>query len=265
MGLELLDNPELWATLFYPRPAQPAFDGSNGIYDGTIPVEGDVVLGYRFYAQQKPTPVVVYFHGNGEITTDYDGIYPEFRDVGLSLLVVDFRGYGWSTGQPTMTTLLNDVEAVYKALPSIMERAGVSDSPCYLMGRSLGSGPAIHLASSHPNVFKGLIIESGFADVTPLLVRRGFPMELLAGQPDPVGNVRKIQALSMPLFVIHGEDDRLLSVSNGQQLYDVSNAAIKRIYRIRRAGHNDLLWIGREQYFSAIADFVRLTQTNDEN
>lgn len=265
MGLELLDNPELVATLFFPRQAEPSFDGSNGIYDGTIPVDRDVVLGYRFYAQQKHSPVVVYFHGNGEITTDYDGIYPEFRDIGLSLLVVDFRGYGWSTGQPTMTTLLNDVEAIYKALSSLFKRAGLDDPLCYLMGRSLGSGPAIHLASSHPEAFKGLIIESGFADVTPLLVRRGFPMELLAGEPDPVGNVRKVQALSMPLLIIHGEEDRLLPVSNGQQLYDSSNADIKRILRIRRAGHNDLMWVGKEQYFSAIADFVRLTQTNDEN
>jgi fermentation-respiration switch protein FrsA (DUF1100 family) len=69
----------------------------------------------------------------------------------------------------------------------------------------------------------------------------------------------------MPLLVIHGEEDRLLPVSNGQQLYDASNADIKRISRIQRAGHNDLMWVGREQYFSAIADFIRLTRTPDEN
>lgn len=265
MGLELLDNPALLTTLFFPRRADPSFDGSNGIYDGTLPVEDGIVLGYRLYAGKNLSPVVVYFHGNGEIATDYDGVYPEFQSIGLALLVIDFRGYGWSTGQPTMTTLLNDVEAVHKALPLILERGGLAGRSCYLMGRSLGSGPAIHLASSYPEAFTGLIIESGFADVTPLLARRGFPIEILAGQPDPVGNVRKIASLAMPLLVIHGEEDRLLPVANGQQLYDSSNADIKRISRIRRAGHNDLMWVGRDQYFSAIADFIRLTQASDED
>ena len=265
MGLELIDNPAVLATLFYPRQAQPAFDGSNGIYDGTIPVGEDVVLGYRLYAQQKQSPLIIYFHGNGEIATDYDDVCPQFELIGLSLLVVDFRGYGWSSGQPTMKSLLDDVEAIQKALPTILDQANLGRNSQYLMGRSLGSAPAIHMASLYPDSFDGLIIESGFADVTPLLVRRGFPVEVLAGLPDPVGNVRKIESLGMPLLIIHGEEDRLLPVANGQQLYDVSGAEMKRICRIPRAGHNDLMWIGKEQYFSSIARFIQATQNHNED
>jgi hypothetical protein len=64
--------------------------------------------------------LVVYFHGNAEVTTDYDSAAPEFAAIGASLMVVDFAGYGWSTGSPKISTLPADAEAVSRHLPSIL-------------------------------------------------------------------------------------------------------------------------------------------------
>jgi pimeloyl-ACP methyl ester carboxylesterase len=124
------------------------------------------------------------------------------------------------------------------------------------MGRSLGSAPAIHAAHHYPARVKGVIIESGFAHAIPLLARLGLPAHLLANLPDLMGNIHKITEINLPLLVIHGEEDNLIPVNNGQALYDQSPASTKRILRVNGAGHNDLLMVAAQSYFAAIADFL---------
>lgn len=260
MSLALLDNPLINNTLFYPRSAQMGTSQLHNVIDGTLPVDDDVVLGYRGYQHPKPTaPLLLFFHGNGEIATDYDGMAQEFLDCGVSLLVVDYRGYGWSTGEPKVSTLLSDVEAVHNKLPDLIKTLQLESTTQYIMGRSLGSAPAIHLAHQHPETYQGIIIESGFAHVLHLLMRRGFPSNFFNGAADPVGNLRKIKNLDLPLLVIHGEKDQLIPVNHGQELYDNSPAETKKLLRIRQAGHNDLLWWGKKDYFDAIRKFIKQT------
>jgi len=256
MSLDLLDNPLINATLFYPRRAEPGSNQRPGVSDGAISVSDDVELGYRLFAAEPALPVVLLFHGNGEIAPDYDDIAPLYHRAGASPLVVDFRGYGWSTGQPSVPTLLSDVDAVYGALPGLLENAGLTGD-LFVMGRSLGSAPAIHLVHEYADTFAGLILESGFAHILPLMAQMGLPTARLAGLPDPVGNVRKLAEVDLPLLVIHGERDTLLPVGNGQALYDVSPASHKRILRVPRAGHNDLLFFAPDEYFEAITRFIK--------
>jgi alpha-beta hydrolase superfamily lysophospholipase len=255
LSAALLDNLVVLSVLFHPRQAVPE-PGRVGIDDGTIPVEGDIVLGYRLYVHKAGAPVIVLFHGNGEIASDYDDVAAHYHRAGASLLVVDYRGYGWSTGWPLVSALLSDTEAVRDALPAILRRAGLSDSPLFVMGRSLGSACAIHLAYNHSNLLKGIIIESGFAQVFPLLAELGVPVDSLGDFPDPIDNVGKIQATPLPLLVIHGEQDSLIPIADGESLFDASPAPLKSMIRIGGAGHNDLLFHGMEPYFTAIARFI---------
>lgn len=253
----LLDNPLLLSILFHPRSDKPGQHNSPNIYDGAVPVEDGVVLGYRLYAHPAHVSVIVYFHGNGEIASDYDTIAPMYHHAGASLLVVDYRGYGWSTGQPRLSTLLSDTEFVCAALPDILTAVNLTDQKMFLMGRSLGSACAIHMAHQHPELFKGLIIESGFAHALDLIERLGLPVRMLPGISDPIGNDQKIKTVRTPLLVIHGELDNLIPISEGEALYQESTAPLKRIVRIPHAGHNDLLYSGLDQYFGAIADFLK--------
>jgi alpha-beta hydrolase superfamily lysophospholipase len=255
LSAALLDNPIVLSVLFYPRRSAPE-PGRTGIDDGTIPVVGDIVLGYRLYTHKAGAPVIILFHGNGEIASDYDDLATLYHRAGASLMVVDYRGYGWSTGRPLVSTLLSDTEAVRDALPAVLGRAGLSDSPLFVMGRSLGSACAIHLAYNHSNLFRGIIIESGFALVFPLLAGLGVPVDKLGHIPDPIGNIPKIQATPLPLLVIHGERDSLIPIANGETLFDASSAPLKSMARIAGAGHNDLLFHGMELYFTAMARFI---------
>ncbi len=256
MQLSDLDNPLVLSTLFYPRPDRPGTSQLDNTHDGTILVEDDVVLGYRLYAHQPGAPVILYFHGNGEVANDHDYFAENYRKAGASLLVVDYRGYGWSTGQPKVSTLLSDVEPIMAQLGELLRNNGLSEQRLLVMGRSLGSAPAIHAAHLYPDRFKGIIIESGFSRATRLLARLGLPQIVTDKLPDPVGNDRKLAELNLPLLVIHGENDTLLPVTHGQELYDASPAEHKRILRVRGAGHNDLMFAGLRAYFDAIADFI---------
>jgi hypothetical protein len=250
------DHQLVQSMLFYPRSAEPGSARPN-VIDGTIPIEDGVRLGYRLYKYDPAAPVIVYFHGNGEIAPDYDDQAPEYHRIGASLIVIDYRGYGWSSGRPTTTSLLPDAEIAAAALPQILTAAGLGDPPLFLMGRSLGSLPAIHLAHLQPDRWRGLIIESGIADILPLLARFGLPIATMMNLEDPVGNRRKIAATPLPLLVIHGENDQIVPAADGQALYDESPAEYKRILRVRGAGHNDLLFVAFDSYFESVYTFLR--------
>jgi len=275
MDTHLLDDPVLLSILFYPRPAQPSWDAQPArtvpphIHDGLIPEGDGVELGYRLYVHKADAPVILYFHGNGEIASDCDELAPEYHRAGASLLVVDYRGYGWSTGRPRLSTLLPDAEEVLKAMPDVLKKGEIStDAELYVMGRSLGSACAIHAAYTAPERFTGLILESAFADVIPLLIRLGFPAQMLAqvsgDGPDPINNVGKMKAIHLPLLVIHGEQDNLIPFSNGQKLYETSPAALKYLVRISGAGHNDLLLYGLDRYFGAVSQLIRETSHREK-
>ncbi len=258
MSLKLFDNMVIRSVLFYPRPSRPGYSSLSNVHDGTIVVEEDVELGYRLYAYQPGAPVILYFHGNGEIVSDHDMFAHRYHGAGASLLVVDYRGYGWSTGEPLVSVLLSDAEKVVDALPDILHGAGLADSPLFVMGRSLGSAPAIHVASMRTDRFKGLIIESGFSSAPRLLKHLGIPDSIAeAIFPDPVANEHKLSEIDLPLLILHGERDTLLPIRNAEELYAASNAQDKRFERIANAGHNDLMFFGMAQYFSAIARFLK--------
>lgn len=264
MDINPLDDPRITSNLFFPRPAEPGNSRIPNTVDGTLPADGDVVLGYRLYQPEKPTALILYFHGNGEVAADHDGIVPLYFEIGAALLIVDYRGYGWSTGRPLTTRLAPDGDHVMKALPNILPES-LQSLPKFVMGRSLGSAPAIYVAHHYADQLKGVIIESGFADIPSVFRRQEIPAvaKLLVNGMSallPLSNSRRLAKTDLPLLVIHGERDTLLTIENGEKLYDSSPSTRKTFIRIPGAGHNDLLFYGSDVYFDSIAQFMREAQ-----
>jgi len=250
----LFDNQMVRSMVFYPRMARPHYTETptGPISDGTITADGRIVLGYRLYRHSATAPLIVYFHGNAETAPEHNGVAALYAKIGLSLLVIDFRGYGWSTGQANISTLLTDMTGIYAAMPDLMQRHDIPMAPLFLMGRSLGTGCAIHMAHDYPDGFRGLIVESGFTE----LLKLSIVPDAFTKLAEPINSLQKMHDVQLPLLVIHGERDTLIPVEHGQALYDASPATIKRIARIARAGHNDLLVFGISTYFDAIEQFV---------
>ncbi|MEW5921547.1 MAG: hypothetical protein AB1796_11505 [Bacillota bacterium] len=95
-----LDRHSILRNAFFPRRGlSPCPDRA---FDLRIPVDGDVSLHCRFYYGRDGYPTILYFHGNGEVAGDYDGFAPYYHRAGTNLAVAEYRGYGASSGIPTI-------------------------------------------------------------------------------------------------------------------------------------------------------------------
>lgn len=215
-----------------------------------------VMVGGRLYPAGRDAPAILYYHGNGEIAADYDSIGPLFVMLGITLLVVDYRGYGRSDGVPTAADLLADAMTVFDAAGGVLGANGLVPSRLYVMGRSLGSAAAIEVALHVGEQLGGLIIESGFADTFALLARLGVFVRGADEERDGFGNAVKMERVTARTVVVHGQEDVLIPASDGRELYRRCAALDKRLVLIPGAGHNDMLMIGTARYFDAIRTFV---------
>jgi fermentation-respiration switch protein FrsA (DUF1100 family) len=252
-----LDRPEVGALIFHPRPelGPPSF--RQGVSDHLIGVDQDIKIGARFHMAAPECATILFFHGNGEIAADYDDLGPLYNELGINFMVVDYRGYGRSSGTPMVSTMMRDAHAIFEYVHAWLH-ANSYNGPLIVMGRSLGSASALELAAGHPSRMDGLIIESGFAFAGPLLQLLGIDTKAI-GFKEKAGfaNLDKIRTYSGPTLVIHAEFDHIIPYSDGQALYDASPSPAKRILRIDGANHNDIMMRGMGDYLNAIDDFTR--------
>ena len=253
---ETLDRPEVLRALFHPRPEYALAGAVSGVQLVSVEVEPGISTGGRLYVAGADAPAILYWHGNGEIAADYDDIAPLYVGMGITLFVVDYRGYGSSEGSPTCHNLVLDARAAFDASGGIFEEYRLAPSRLYVMGRSLGSAAAMEVAARGDDRLSGLIIESGFADTLALLARLAVRVEGITQYSDCFDNADKISRVAVPTLIIHGQNDVLIPAANGEELFRCSGALDKRLLILPGAGHNDLMLVGGEEYFQAIRAFV---------
>lgn len=243
-----LDHPVLSERYFYPWPCR---------FQDPFFIEGDGFrLGCRYRVVSPAAPTIVHFHGNGETVADYVGKFEDkIAAIGANLLLVDYRGYGMSSGMPALAAMLGDVELVVSA-------SGLDQARIIFFGRSLGSLCAIHGASVFPHA-AGLIIESGIADPLERILMRVEPWQLdtdLAGLREAVDRVlnqqRKIASFRGRTLVMHTRNDDLVPVSHGERLFSWANEP-KGLLVFERGDHNTIMPANEAAYFAAVRQFVR--------
>lgn len=250
------DRPEILMFLFHPRPEWGSPRSTGSSEDLLIPVEGDVAIGARFHRAGNHSPTILFFHGNGEVVADYDDLAQLYLNEGINFLPVDYRGYGRSSGRPTITAMMRDAHVIFGFVQKLLQERGHS-GPFILMGRSLGSASVLELAAQYQDRVDGLVVESGFAYSRPLLRLLGADMDALGvREEDGFRNRDKISAFEKPTLVIHTERDHIIPLSEGQALYDASPATDKRLLIIPGANHNDIFLKGITEYMAAIREFV---------
>jgi fermentation-respiration switch protein FrsA (DUF1100 family) len=250
------DIPEIAMFLFHPRPEWRAPTMGQGTESHLIPVERDVAVGARFYLASSKSPNILFFHGNGEIVADYEDIGMLFVQTGINFLPVDYRGYGQSTGRPTVTAMMRDAHVIFDYVRNWRKDQKFT-GPLLVMGRSLGSAPALELACHYPRFIDGLIIESGFACISPLLRLMGVnPVQYGLSEEQGPRNLDKIRQWDKPLLVIHAEYDQIISFGEGRALYDASPATDKKLLMIPNATHSDIFFHGMNAYLRAIRELT---------
>ena len=111
LSYEKIDHNDVSQVIFYPRKdsVSPQLDRGNHL----IPVDDSISISSCFHLANPEDPHILFFHGNGELASDYDDIGPQYTRQGLSLLAVDYRGYGNSDGTPSASTMMHDACAIF--------------------------------------------------------------------------------------------------------------------------------------------------------
>ncbi|MFV0439383.1 MAG: alpha/beta hydrolase [Desulfopila sp.] len=250
-----LDHPEILSYIFrprrYDRPAPPP-----GSSDVDLMVAKDVLIGCRFYRASTTAPTLLFFHGNAETVGDYDKIASKYKEFGINLMMATYRGYGWSTGQPSVGTMLEDAETILQETLVWLAQRGF-DGPLCVMGRSLGSASAIDLVARHQDLIKALIIESGFGDTLPLARSLGIDTENSdITEADCFRNCEKIEEIKIPTLILHGAADTLILPRLAEKLQACSGARAKQFLLIPGAAHSTMIATGGDTYFSTIKAFI---------
>jgi len=193
--------------------------------------------------------LLLFFHGNaGNISHRLDSI-ALFQGLGLNVLIVDYRGYGQSTGKPSEPGMYRDVEAVWDYATT--ER-GFPPSDIIVFGRSLGGSVAAWLSARRQPA--ALIVESTFTSAPDLAAELYWwlPARLLTRlRFDTRAQLKQIQC---PVLIIHSRDDDLISFSHAQALIAAASSP-KRLLAIR-GDHNSGFLESGETYVSGLRFFL---------
>jgi fermentation-respiration switch protein FrsA (DUF1100 family) len=192
---------------------------------------------------------LLFFHGNaGNNSHRLDSIRL-FNELGLSVLIFDYRGYGQSTGKPTEKGTYRDADAAWQYL---VEQRGIPPEEIILFGRSLGASIAADLATRQTAA--GVILESAFTSV-PDIAAQLYPWLPVRWLSRYRYNTRKNLAdIHSPVLIVHSRDDEIIPYSNGERLYEAANEP--KLFLELRGGHNDGFMVSGDSYLRGLEVFI---------
>ena len=209
--------------------------------------------------------VVLFFHGNSSnIGGNVQNAY-RFHKLGFDVLLIDYRGYGRSTGDfPSEAQIYQDIEIVWNYL---VNQRQINPQNILVYGQSLGGSIAIELATRHPQM-AGLIIQSSFTSMENMVNYRGgyykfFPIKLILHQK--FDSLSKLRKLDIPILLVHGKDDVSVPAYMSEQLFAVSPAKIKDLYIVPGANHGNVAAIAGDEYLHRINEFVNQLKNRSLN
>ncbi|MEE9294237.1 MAG: alpha/beta fold hydrolase [Phycisphaerae bacterium] len=247
--LYLLQDGLIFASHFTPAAM------SGPYMAGTVVIPLEVEDGERVEAwfipapgcnEDRPAPVVVFFHGNAELIDFQDDVVRGYHRLGFSVLLPEYRGFGRSGGKPSQDAVRADA---VRFLDAVKQRPDVDASWIVFHGRSLGGALAADLATQRKPA--ALILQSTFTSMTAM-ARRFLVPGFITRQPFRTDRVLK--SLDVPVLIFHGTGDSVIPVSHGRRLAKLARNAGYVEYR---CGHNDLPPRDQEdQYWGEIESFL---------
>lgn len=209
-----------------------------------IPVGKDETLAAVYLNHPAATHTLLFSHGNAEDLGNVVPFMQQFHQMGYSVLMYDYRGYGTSSGKPSTRKAKADIEAAYHWL---IKEQGIKPEQIIVQGRSVGGGPSAWLAARYP--VGGLILESTF--VSAFRVRTHWPITPW----DKFNNLKAMKNITCPALVIHARNDRIIPFWHGEALYNAAPEKKMNLW-IDDAGHNDYAYVAGSAYFEAIQRFT---------
>lgn len=214
--------------------------------------DGERIHGWYVPATQSgdTNGVVLFFHGNaGNISHRLDSI-TIFNRLGLDVLIVDYRGYGESTGKPSEEGLYTDGRAAWDYLTI---QRGIDPQRIVIFGRSLGAVVGASIAADQSPA--GLIIESGFTSGVDMARRLYWflPARLIIRLEFPL--IEFVREVRGPVLVIHSRDDEIIPFDMGETLFKTIQSQDKTFLEIW-GGHNTGFYLSEDVYIPALEVFT---------
>jgi fermentation-respiration switch protein FrsA (DUF1100 family) len=235
--------------MYFPDPERvpPASFALTGVEERVLTAPDGARL-VAWYGRAKPgRPTILYFHGNAGNLGNRSERFRKYLARGLGVYMLSYRGYNGSTGSPTERDNVADATLAYEALRS----EGVRVEDIVLYGESLGSGVAVQLAAAKP--VGGVILDAPYTSIVDVAAKAYpyFPVRWFMF--DRYETLRHLPQVHAPLLVIHGEEDGIIPVAMGRDVYAAANAP-KEIATFPGAGHSDHhLYGSTEEVFRWIA------------
>ncbi len=208
--------------------------------------DNETINGLFFKANSEK--VILYFHGNAGSLKSWQYIYTELKPLGYNILIIDYRGYGKSTGKISEKGLYTDAQSAYNYLIN----KGFKESNIVIFGRSIGTGVAVDLAKNNPTIHS-LILETPYLSLKSLAneyVSFLLPSLWLNYKFD---NKMKINDIKAPILILHGTADEVIPYNQGKSLFD-ERKSNKQMMTFPDGKHNNLSTF--PNYISSLKEFL---------
>ena len=209
--------------------------------------------GIKLNAWWIPNPdaraTLLFLHGNaGNISHRLDSINI-FYQLGLSVLIIDYRGYGKSTGKPSEQGTYIDAETAWDYLT---KEKKINSDEIIIFGRSLGGAIATQLGEKHLSA--ALIVESGFTSIADIGKHYYpyLPTSLLTRIKYP--SINRIPNIKSPVLIIHSVNDDIVPYKFGRQLFDKANNP--KVFLEIDGNHNDGFLVSGKKYTDGVNHFI---------
>ena len=234
LGLSIVLYSLQASLIYYPDPILVATPEAIGLpyQDVYLRSEDGVRLHGWYLPHPKARGSLLFFHGNaGNISHRLETL-KLFHGLGLAVLIIDYRGYGLSDGEPSEQGTYRDAEAAWQWL---VAHQGEVPGRIVIFGRSLGGAIASWLAARHPPA--ALILESSFTSIPDMAASLYpfLPVRWLSRFQ--YATLDRIATIDNPLWIAHSPDDEIIPYDQGRRLYDAAGEP-KQFFQLR-GGHND--------------------------
>lgn len=216
--------------------------------------DGQKIESWYFPPSIGGQPIIIYYHGNAGHHAHRIHKAIHYLQAGYGVLLAEYRGYGGNSGDISEEGIYKDARA---QISWLINEQKISMEDIVIYGESIGSGPAVQMATEFP--VKALVLEAPFASLYGLASSRYFfiPVNLLL--KDRYMNSEKIKSVQAPLLIIHGTRDRTIPISSAKKLFEVANQP-KTFKEYPQAGHNDLFDFGA---YKDVIDFLASMETEN--